>query len=65
MIEVGRTVQTRKLTQSAAAKLLGVTQQRISDLVRGRIDLFSIDGLINMLARLGAKVAWWSASHAE
>jgi predicted XRE-type DNA-binding protein len=33
-----------------------VTQPRISDLVRGRIDLFSIDGLVDMLARAGIKV---------
>jgi len=35
------------------AKLLGVAQPRVSDVMRGRIDLFSIDTLINMLARLG------------
>jgi transcriptional regulator with XRE-family HTH domain len=39
-----------------AAKLLGVTQPRISNLVRGRIDLFSIDTLIEMLARAGVHV---------
>jgi predicted XRE-type DNA-binding protein len=35
---------------------LGVTQPRVSDLLRGRIDLFSTDALIDMLARLGARV---------
>jgi predicted XRE-type DNA-binding protein len=39
-----------------AAELLGVTQPRVSDLVRGRLDLFSVDSLINMLARLGVRV---------
>jgi predicted XRE-type DNA-binding protein len=38
-----------------AARLLGVTQPRVSDLMRGRIDLFSIDTLIDMLARLGIR----------
>ena len=36
--------------------MLGVTQPRVSDLLRGRIDLFSTDALIDMLARLGATV---------
>jgi len=56
MVEVRRLIQARKLTQRAAAKLLGVTQPRISDLIRGKIDLFSIDTLVNMLARGGMRV---------
>ena len=56
MIEVARSIEARKLTQRAAAKLLGVTQPRVSDLVRGQIDLFSIDGLVNILARLGVGI---------
>ena len=44
------------LTQSRAAKLLGVTQPRISDLMRGRIDLFAIDTLVNMLSAAGLHV---------
>ena len=56
MVEIRRLMETRKLTQTAAAKLLGVTQPRISDLVRGKIDLFSIDTLVNMLSRAGKRV---------
>ena len=44
------------MTQSAAAQQFGVTQPRISDLMRGKIDLFSIDTLVNMLAAAGLKV---------
>ena len=44
------------MTQARAAKLLGVTQPRISDLMRGKIDLFSLETLIDMLARAGAHV---------
>lgn len=44
------------LSQAQEAKLLGVTQARISDLVRGKIDLFSIDMLVNMLAHAGLHV---------
>lgn len=45
-----------QLSQAAAAKLMGVTQPRISDLVRGKIDLFSIDMLINMASSAGLTV---------
>ena len=39
-----------------AAKLLRVTQPRISDLMRGRIHLFSIDTLVNFLAAAALRV---------
>ncbi len=56
MIQIQKLVLARGLKQKAAAKTLGVTQPRVSDLLRGRIDLFSTDALIDMLARLGATV---------
>ena len=56
MIEVGRLIKSRKLTQGAAAKLFGVSQPRVSDLTRGKIELFSIDTLISMLARADVTV---------
>ena len=56
MVEVRRLIRARKLTQRSAASLLGVTQPRISDLIRGKIDLFSIDTLVNMLARAGMRI---------
>jgi len=56
MIEVRRLIERERLTQAAAARLLGVTQPRVSDLVRGRIDLFSIDGLVTMLSHAGVQV---------
>lgn len=40
-------------TQKAAAKLLGITQPRLSDLKRGHIDLFSLDTLLNMAEQVG------------
>jgi len=46
-----------QLTQVAAASLFGVTQPRISDLLRGKINLFSIDTLVNMAAAAGMRVA--------
>jgi predicted XRE-type DNA-binding protein len=56
MIQVQKLIASRRLKQRGAAKMLGVTQPRVSDLLRGRIDLFSTDALIDMLARLGATV---------
>jgi len=56
LIQVQKTITLRRLTQAEAAKLLRVTQPRVSDLLRGRIDLFSTDALIDMLARLGVGV---------
>lgn len=56
MTQTRRLIHSRKLTQATAAKLLAVTQPRISDLVRGKIDLFSIDTLVDMLARAGVQV---------
>ena len=57
MIELTKLIEAQELTQAAAAKLLGVTQPRISDLMRGKIDRFSIDSLIEMLGRAGACVS--------
>ena len=56
MIELQRRIDAKGMSQAAAAKRLRVTQPRISDLLRGRIDLFSTDALIDMLARLGVRV---------
>jgi predicted XRE-type DNA-binding protein len=44
------------MPQGEIAERLGVTQPRISDLVRGKIDLFSIDALVNMLVAAGLRV---------
>jgi predicted XRE-type DNA-binding protein len=53
---VRHVIERRQLTQAQAAKLLGVTQPRISDLMRGKIDLFSMDTLVSMLAQAGVHV---------
>jgi predicted XRE-type DNA-binding protein len=49
-------IEKKKLTQAQAARLLGVTQPRISDLMRGKIHLFSVDTLVNLLAAAGLRV---------
>ena len=56
LIEVQKIIASRRLKQRAAAKILRVSQPRVSDLLSGRIDVFSTDALIDMLTRLGARV---------
>jgi predicted XRE-type DNA-binding protein len=56
MLNLQKAITARGLTQAQTAKRLGVTQPRVSDVMRGRIDRFSIDTLIDMLARLGIRV---------
>ena len=56
LIQLQKAIDARDLTQAKAATILRVTQPRVSDLLRGRLDLFSSDTLIDMLARLGVHV---------
>ena len=53
MMELTNYINKQGLTQSQAADLLGVTQPRVSDLVRGKINLFSLDTLMNMATAAG------------
>jgi len=56
MIRLSKLIQARRLTQAQAADLFGVTQPRVSDLVRGKIGRFSIDTLVAMLGHAGVRV---------
>jgi len=56
MIRLRKIIEARGMRQSDAARLFQVSQPRISALMKGRIDLFSVDTLIDMLARAGFKV---------
>lgn len=56
MIEIIRTVRGRGLKQKKAAQLFGVSQPRISELMRGRIGEFTIDSLVNMLGHAGIRI---------
>ena len=46
------------VTQAAAAKRLGVSQPRLNDLIRGRINKFSLDALMSLAIGAGLKVEW-------
>src|SRR5438477_9823588 len=56
LIQIQKVVTARRLKQAQLAKLLQVSQPRVSDLLRGRLHLFSIETLIDMLGRLGVQV---------
>lgn len=56
MMALSDYIHERKITQSRAARIMGVSQPRISDLVRGKIGSFTIDTLVNMVTAAGLKV---------
>jgi len=56
MMELERHIRAKGWTQAEAARRLGVTQPRVSDLLRGKINLFALDTLVNMVAAAGLHV---------
>jgi predicted XRE-type DNA-binding protein len=44
------------MSQAQAARLFGVTQPRVSDLMRGKISLFALDALVNMATAAGLRI---------
>ena len=58
MIQIRSIVRRNKWTQAVAARRCGVSQPRMNELLRGRVDKFSIDALVNITANLGVKVSF-------
>ena len=56
MMAIEQTVKSWNLSQVTAAKRLGLTQPRLNDLLRGRINKFSLDALITVAAKAGLSV---------
>ena len=56
LIAVDQTVRGWKITQTQAARRLGITKPRLNDLLRGKIDRFSLDTLINLATLAGLTV---------
>ena len=56
MIRLRKVIEARGLKQAEAAKMFHVSEPRVSALMKGRIDLFSVDTLIDMLDRAGFTV---------
>jgi predicted XRE-type DNA-binding protein len=56
MMALKHHITRMEISQAEAAKLLGVTQPRVSDLMRGKIGLFGLDALVNMAAAAGLHI---------
>jgi predicted XRE-type DNA-binding protein len=56
MMALERHIKAQGWTQAEAARRLHVTQPRVSDLMRGKIDVFGIDSLVNMLTAAGLQI---------
>jgi predicted XRE-type DNA-binding protein len=56
MADLRKLIKARKLTQARAAELLGVSQSRVSDLVRGKWEKFSLEMLIVLATRAGMRI---------
>jgi len=56
MMNLKNFIVSNKLSQAEAAKLFNITQPSVSDLMRGKINLFAIDTLVNMAAAAGMSV---------
>ena len=53
MATLGREIKARGMTQMAAARMLGASQGRVSDLARGKVENFSLDMLVTFAAKMG------------
>jgi len=56
MADLRKFIKTKKLTQAKAAEILGVSQSRVSDLIRGKWERFSLEMLITLATRAGMHV---------
>ena len=56
MIALKDHVTRAAMSQAQAARLFGVTQPRVSDLMRGKINLFALDALVNMATAAGLRI---------
>jgi predicted XRE-type DNA-binding protein len=56
MADLRKFIKAKKLTQATAAKILGVSQSRVSDLTTGKWDKFSLEMLITLVTKAGMHV---------
>jgi predicted XRE-type DNA-binding protein len=57
MADLRKFIKTKRLTQAKAAEILGVSQSRVSDLIRGKWERFSLEMLIILATRAGMHVS--------
>jgi len=56
MADLRKFIKAKRLTQAKAAEILGVSQSRVSDLIRGKWERFSLEMLITLATRAGIRV---------
>jgi predicted XRE-type DNA-binding protein len=56
MADLRKFIKTKRLTQAKAAELFGVSQSRVSNLIRGKYERFSLEMLITLATRAGMHV---------
>ena len=57
MADLRKFIKNKKLTQAKAADILGVSQSRVSDLIRGKWEKFSLEMLISLATRAGMRIS--------
>ena len=57
MADLRKFIETKKLTQAKAADILGVSQSRVSDLIRGKWEKFSLEMLIALATKAGMRIS--------
>jgi predicted XRE-type DNA-binding protein len=62
MADIRKFVKAKKLTQTKAAEILGITQSRVSDLTRGKWEKFSLEMLITLATKAGMRVTLKTAA---
>ena len=62
MADLRKLIKAKKLTQARAAALFGVTQSRVSDLMRGKWERFSLEMLITLATKAGLHVSLKTAA---
>jgi predicted XRE-type DNA-binding protein len=56
MVDLRKFIKAKKLTQAKAAEIFGVSQSRVSDLIRGKWERFSLEMLITLATKAGMRV---------
>ena len=56
MADLRKFIKAKRLTQAKAAEVLGISQSRVSDLIRGKWERFSLEMLITLATRVGMHV---------
>jgi predicted XRE-type DNA-binding protein len=56
MADLRKFIKAKRLTQAKAAEILGVSQSRVSDLIRGKWEKFSLEMLITLATKAGMRV---------